>query len=124
MNGELAEVTRLLGAGADINFQDTDEVSFIVKYKPFAYFYISLLFPLSLYFASHTPHVSFLSLCLVYYFACELILLVCCFYLLAQGGSTALMIAAWNGRAEVVALLVERGADLDLQDNVSKPNKT
>ena len=124
MNGELAEVTRLLGAGADINFQDPDEVSFIVKYKPFAYFYISLLFPLSLYFASHTPHVSFLSLCLVYYFACELILLVCCFYLLAQYDMTALMLAAWNGHAAVVALLADRGANLDLQDQVSKPNKT
>ena len=112
-------MTRLLGAGADINFQDTDEVSFIVKYKPFAYFYISLLFPLSLYFASHTPHISFLSLCLVYYFACELILLVCCFYLLVQGGSTALMVAAWYGCAAVVAFLVDRGADLDLKNNVS-----
>ena len=63
-------------------------------------------------------------LCVVYYFACLLILLVCCFYLLVQGGETALMYAALNDQAEVVALLVERGADLNLKNNVSKTNKT
>ena len=95
------------------------------KQQPNAYFYISLLSPLSLHFALHTRHVSSLSLCVVYYFARELILLVCCFYLLVQyGGFTALIWAARYGRAEVVSLLVERGADLNLQNIVSKTNKT
>ena len=50
--------------------------------------------------------------------------LVCFFYLLAQEGWTALIYAAGYGHTEVVSLLVERGADLDLQDGVSKTNKT
>ena len=57
-------------------------------------------------------------------FACQLILLVCCIYLLVQYGETALMGAARYGRTAMVAFLVERGADLDLRDDVSKPNKT
>ena len=82
------------------------------------------IFPMSLHIASHIPHVSSLSLCVVYYLACLLILLVCCFYLLVQDGSTALMDAVCNGEAPVVALLAERGADLNLHSDVSKTNKT
>ena len=46
------------------------------------------------------------------------------FYLLAQYGATALIAAAQNGKAAVVALLVDRGANLDLLNDVSEPNKT
>ncbi len=36
-----------------------------------------------------------------------------------QGGSTALMRAAWNGRVNVVQYLVEAGANLEAVDDVS-----
>ena len=36
-----------------------------------------------------------------------------------QNGDTALMVAARNGKVEAVALLLDRGADLEAKDNVS-----
>ena len=36
-----------------------------------------------------------------------------------QDGQTALHYAAWQGHAAVVALLLERGADITATDNVS-----
>ena len=38
---------------------------------------------------------------------------------ITQDGESPLMEAAWNGRTEVVSLLVEAGAALDLQDQVN-----
>ena len=38
-----------------------------------------------------------------------------------QDGRTALMVASGFGRADVVSLLLDNGADADLQDNVSEP---
>ena len=36
-----------------------------------------------------------------------------------QDGDTALIVAARDGEAEAVALLLDRGADLEAKDNVS-----
>ena len=36
-----------------------------------------------------------------------------------QDGYTALILAAWLGHVEAVALLLDRGADLEAKDNVS-----
>ena len=38
---------------------------------------------------------------------------------ITQDGESALMLAAWKGRTEVVSLLVKAGAALDLQDMVN-----
>ena len=38
---------------------------------------------------------------------------------IAQDGDSLLMLAAWNGKTEVVSLLVEAGAALDLQNKVN-----
>ena len=53
----------------------------------------------------------------------EFIILLLLVYLLAQDGDTALMSAAAYGQAGVVTLLVNRGANLDLKNRVSKPYK-
>ena len=34
-------------------------------------------------------------------------------------GSTALMLAAQNGQTKVASLLIERGASMDIQDNLN-----
>ena len=39
---------------------------------------------------------------------------------ITQVGDTALMDAAWWGRTEVVSLLLEAGANIDLQNKVNK----
>ena len=38
--------------------------------------------------------------------------------IITQDGWSALMVAAWNGHTEVVAVLVKAGANKDLQDKV------
>ena len=42
-----------------------------------------------------------------------------CMYIVRQMGSTALMLAAAQGRTDTVRLLLEHGADVDHANNVS-----
>ena len=87
----MEEVTSLISAGADVN--DVNQVRHGV--------------------CSVSPHTWSDGL------VCDVISLVLHMSVVTQDGDSPLMFAAWNGRTEVVSLLVKAGAALDLQNVVN-----
>ena len=117
-NGDKEVVKLLLDHGADINMQIRVSVTDMI--------YMRDVYVMYVYVCVYECMINFIYVCLIdcmYIFIIVIMVIIilisniiCIVY---QYGYTALMVASRNGHKEVVKLLLDHGADINMQDNVS-----